>query len=257
MFSSPGSVLVTRDLLEDATDSSLTTWNLVMSPPNSFSRFTAHGDMMRVQVARRNPEILFQDLRVFVGDRTGPSGDSFTGEPCKRIERHLLHQQLELFGERGLAAADRPEQIEDLLLLLQALGGMPEVRNDLFDGVFHAVEIGEGRIQLDDLVREDAAQPRIFARVDQLGLADGEQQALGRVGVGGSVLFAQMQEILEAEQFFLRLLVALQLALENLHGCHLSSQTWLTTRPAHEILPESGTSRVRAARGGNGLTRWT
>jgi hypothetical protein len=40
---------------------------------------------------------------------------------------------LELLGERGLAAAHRAEQVEDLLLLLQALGGVAEVGHDVLD----------------------------------------------------------------------------------------------------------------------------
>jgi hypothetical protein len=33
----------------------------------------------------------------------------------------VLHELLEALGDRALAAADGPEQVEDLLLLLQAL----------------------------------------------------------------------------------------------------------------------------------------
>jgi hypothetical protein len=74
-----------------------------------------------------------------------------------RVEGHLLHQLLQPLGDRALAAAHRAQQVEDLLLLLQPLRGMAEVAHHLLDGVFHAVELGEGRVDLDDLVGEQPA----------------------------------------------------------------------------------------------------
>ena len=67
-----------------------------------------------------------------------------------------MHQCLEPLGDRRLAAAHRAQQVEDLLLLLKSLGGMSEVTDDLLDRVFHAVELGERGIDLDDLVGEQA-----------------------------------------------------------------------------------------------------
>jgi hypothetical protein len=69
----------------------------------------------------------------------------------------------------ALAAAHRAQQVEDLLALLEPLRGMAEVAHHLLDGVFHAVELGEGRVDLDDLVGEQARQARVVARVDALG----------------------------------------------------------------------------------------
>jgi hypothetical protein len=66
----------------------------------------------------------------------------------------VLHQLLELLRQRRLAAADRAEQVEDLLLLLQPLRGVLQVGDQVLDGLLHAVELGEGRIALDDLVLE-------------------------------------------------------------------------------------------------------
>jgi hypothetical protein len=90
-----------------------------------------------------------------------------------RVERHLLHQRLQALGDRALAAAHRAQQVEDLLLFFEPLRGMAEVAHHLFDGVFHAVELGEGRIDLDHLVGEQARQPRVVAGVHRLRLADG------------------------------------------------------------------------------------
>ncbi len=64
----------------------------------------------------------------------------------QHIDRMDFHQRFEPLGERGFAAADRSEQIEDLLALFEALRGMPEEADDALDGFFHAVEAGEGRI---------------------------------------------------------------------------------------------------------------
>ena len=53
----------------------------------------------------------------------------------------------------------------------------------------------------DDLVGEDARQARVQGGVDQLGFADGHQQAFGGGGVGGRVGFAQFQVFLKAVLF--------------------------------------------------------
>ena len=135
-----------------------------------------------------------------------------------RIERHVLHQLLEPLGDRALAAAHRAQQVEDLLLLFQALRGMAEVRHHLLDGVFHAVELGEGRIDLDDLVGEDARQARVVARVDHLRLADGLEHALGRGGVGQRVALALSQVFFEREFFFSRALEAGGKVADHVHA---------------------------------------
>jgi hypothetical protein len=72
------------------------------------------------------------------------------------IEGHLLDELLEALGDRALAPAHRPQQVEDLLLLLQALRGVTEVGHHLLDGVLEPEELGEGRVDLDELVVEDA-----------------------------------------------------------------------------------------------------
>ena len=89
-----------------------------------------------------------------------------------------LHQRLQTLGQGGLAAADRTEQVEDLLALLQALRSVAEEADDHLDRLFHAVEFGEGRIDPDRAVHEDAAEPRILRGIDELRLADGRQDAL-------------------------------------------------------------------------------
>ncbi len=88
-----------------------------------------------------------------------------------------------------------------MLAFFQALGGVLEERDDMLDGVFHAVKIGKRRVTFDDLVGEDARQARVQGGVDQLGFADGHQQAFGGGGVGGRVGFAQFQVFLKAVLF--------------------------------------------------------
>ena len=139
------------------------------------------------------------------------------------IERHLLHQLLEPLGDRALAAAHRPQQVEDLLLFFQALRGMPEVRHHLLDGVLHAVELLEGRIEPDHLVGEDARQTRVIARVEHRGLADGLQHALRGRGIGQRIPLAQVQVVLERELFFTRALVASGEVADDVH-IHLRSR---------------------------------
>ncbi len=109
----------------------------------------------------------------------------------------MLHQLLELLGKRRFTPAHRTEEIEDLLLLFQPLRGVTEVGNDLVDALLHAMEILEGRITADHLVGEDARQSRVDRCVDQFGLADRHQQALGGAGIGTWVRLAQIEIFLE------------------------------------------------------------
>jgi MFS family permease len=109
---------------------------------------------------------------------------------------------------RALAAAHRAQQVEDLLLLFQPLRGMAEVGHDLLDGVFHAVELGEGRVDLDDLVGERCATGAGRCGVDALRLADGLEHALGGGGVGQRVALALGEVVLQRQLFLARALVA-------------------------------------------------
>ena len=111
----------------------------------------------------------------------------------QHIDRMDFHQRLQPLGERRLAAADRAEQVEDLLALLEALRGVAEEADDPLDRLLHAVEAGEGRIGADRPVHEDPAEARILGRVDDLRLADRGQQALGRVGVAHRVAAASFE----------------------------------------------------------------
>ncbi len=119
----------------------MTTWNWRMSPPYSSSRFTAQGEQDAVEVAAAGCRIPFRRISPSSAALNRPSGDSLTGEPLMRVEGHLLHQLLQPFGDRALAAADRAQQVEDLLLLFEPLCGVPEVGDHLLDGVLHAVEL--------------------------------------------------------------------------------------------------------------------
>ena len=95
------------------------------------------------------------------------------------------------------AAAHRAQQIEDLLALFQPLRGVLEEGDDLRDRVFHAVELGERGIALDDAVGEDARQARVVARIDHLGLADRGEHALGGGCVDTGIALAQIEVVLD------------------------------------------------------------
>ena len=120
------------------------------------------------------------------------------------VDRLLLHEDLQPLGQGRLAAADRAEEVEDLLALLQPLGGMAEIADDPFDRLLHAVELGECRVPLDRAVHEDAAEPGVAARVEDLGLADRLHQAFGSACVQSRIVPASHQIGLQA-----RLLVPL------------------------------------------------
>ncbi len=114
-----------------------------------------------------------------------------------------MHQGFELFGQGGLAAPDRAEQVQNLFFLFQALGGVLEEGDDLLDALFHAVELMEGFVALDDFVGKNAAQPWVQGGVHQLGFANGHQHPFGGGGVNAAVLFTQVQVLLNAQLFLL------------------------------------------------------
>ncbi len=91
----------------------------------------------------------------------------------EHVDRLHFHQRLEPLGERGFAAADRAEQIEDLLALFEPLRRVAEETDDALDGFFHAVEAGEGRIGPDGAVQKNTAKAWVLGRVNRLGLTDG------------------------------------------------------------------------------------
>ena len=85
----------------------------------------------------------------------------------------------------------------------QALGRVAEESHDPLNRFFHAVEFGEGRIDADGAVHEDPAEPLVVARVDDLGLADGGEHALGRTRIAERILGAFAQILVEGEFCFL------------------------------------------------------
>ena len=70
---------------------------------------------------------------------------------------------------------------------------MAEEPDDPLDRLLHAVEFGEGRIAADGPVGENPAKPRITRGVDDLGLADRSQQALGRAAVHPRIAAALLE----------------------------------------------------------------
>ena len=97
-----------------------------MSPPNSSRRLTAHGRQDALQVAARDAVFLLEE-RAVLGGVEQAERRLVHRRALDRVERHLLHQLLQALGDRALAAADRAEQVEDLLLFFQALRGVAEV----------------------------------------------------------------------------------------------------------------------------------
>ncbi len=112
----------------------------------------------------------------------------------QNVDGVLLHQALERDGQRALGAAHGAEQIQHLLALLEALGGVPVEGDDLLDdAAFHAVELGEGIVIFQGAVAVQAQQAGIGLGLDQARLADGLQDALGGERVGHGVIAAQRQ----------------------------------------------------------------
>ena len=131
------------------------------------------------------------------------------------VDGALLHQVLEPIGERGLAAADGTQQVENLLLLLEALRRMPEEADDALDRLLQAVEVLEGRIDLQRAVHEDAAEPRVLGRIDELGLADRRDHALGGAGVHRRIAAASFEIFPQGHPVLFLTLVCLSIEIED------------------------------------------
>jgi hypothetical protein len=84
-----------------------------------------------------------------------------------------------------------------------------EEADDALDRLFHPEKLGEGRVDLDRPIHEDAADPRIEARVDQLGLADRLQHTLGGTCHHRRILRATAQIFLERHLDFTLIVVKL------------------------------------------------
>ena len=136
----------------------------------------------------------------------------------QHVDRLVLHEQLEALGEGRLAAADRAEEIEDLLALFEALGGIAKIADDALDGVFHAEEVVEGRIDLDGPVEEDAPQALVLGGVDQIRLADRRDHALGRRRVHRRIFSAGEEVVLQAHLLLLFAFVELREDVEDFGG---------------------------------------
>src|SRR4030095_15202410 len=93
--------------------------------------------------------------------RNRPERRFFYRRALDRVDRPQLHDRLQAFGDRGLAAADGSQQIEDLLALLEPLGCVLEERDELVDRILHSVELAEGRIASDGAVAEDSSETLI------------------------------------------------------------------------------------------------
>src|SRR6185437_6604376 len=94
--------------------------------------------------------------------------------------------------------ADRAEQVEHLLALLEPLGGVAEISDDPLDRLLHTVEIGERGIDADRALHENATHARVAAGVDDLRLADGGEHPFGSAGVSHRLAGATLQVILKS-----------------------------------------------------------
>ena len=169
LFSSPGSVLAMatcsqhrRVALDDAELA-----RCRRRIPRS--RLTAHGRHDAVEVAARNA--------VFASRGSAPSSIGVEQAQRRLVDRRALDRverarfSISCFSRSAiedLPPPTGPEQIEDLLLLFEALRGVPEEGDDLLDRVFHAVELARTRgRRLMTLLAKMPRQARVVAGVDQ------------------------------------------------------------------------------------------
>ena len=115
-----------------------------------------------------------------------------------------FHHRLQALGDRRLAATDGTQQVEDLLLLLESLRGVLEEGDDLLDRLFHAVELAKRGVTADHPIAEEPRQPRIVPGVDEFGVADAREHALGGSRVHRRIGPAQVEIIVERKLFLAR-----------------------------------------------------
>ncbi len=200
------------------------------------------------QIARRDPVVLFEDGTVLLR-REKTQRRLEHRRAVDGVERPLLHQLLELLGQRGLAAADRPEQVENLLLLLQPLRGVLEIGDQMLDRLLHAIELGEGRIAPQHFVLKDAAQARIVAGVDHLGLADRHQQALRGTRIGARIRLTELQILIQAQHLLARGFIACLITFENRHSRYLTRKRMVLPRPRRRRRRSPTHQNARGAEG--------
>ena len=69
-----------------------------------------------------------------------------------RVDRNSFDQVFEPFGQRGLAAPDRSEKVQDLFFFLKPLRCVAEIGNDVLDGLLHAEQVAKARVAPEYLV---------------------------------------------------------------------------------------------------------
>ena len=139
----------------------------------------------------------------------------------EHINRALLHQLLEPFGERGFPPAHGSQEIEDLLAFFQALCRRPEIPDDALDGFFQPVEVLERRVNLERPVHENPAEPCIARGIDIGRLTDGVEHPLGGGRVVHGVRPATFEELFQAQLGLLVPVVGPREKVENLIFGHV------------------------------------
>ena len=103
-----------------------------------------------------------------------------------------------------------------------ALRGMAVEAHDELDRFLHAIEFGEGGIDADRTVHEDAAKARIPGRVDKFGFANRGKDALGGAGIGSGIVPAKVEIGLERHLARLSLSIELNEISEDVSVRHCS-----------------------------------
>jgi hypothetical protein len=74
---------------------------------------------------------------------------------------------------------------------------MTQEADEALDHLLHAEEVGEVWIAAQGAVLEDPAQSLVGGRIDELGLADGVEHALGRAGVHQGIRATAVEVLVE------------------------------------------------------------
>src|SRR3546814_16270005 len=95
--------------------------------------------MIRRPPRATRTDTLFPYTTLFRSDRAG------LVTRFQHVDGVDLHQRFEALCQRRLAAADRTQQIQDLLAFLAPLGSVAEEADDPLDRFFHDVKFSEAQ----------------------------------------------------------------------------------------------------------------
>ncbi|MPM82633.1 hypothetical protein SDC9_129695 [bioreactor metagenome] len=100
---------------------------------------------------------------------------------------------------------------------------MAKETHHLFDGIFHAVELGKRGVAANDLVGKQTRELRVISRVHHLRLADGCKHALCGALVDHGVTLTQCEVLVDRHFLFTQTNVAGSRVADDIHTTSIAA----------------------------------